>query len=186
MGVAVPEDFRQEMAMVGDWQVTAQRVVCEELEKEDTDHDVKPEGLNIGVRKRKFDGQEEMEDAGEKVVRKGWGSTTKSYPGSNRDGDDDLDALLKATKPSNTPHGKKGDSKPSTTASQTPPAPLPEASGIETPTIKQEWSLDEPSTAANVADTADAAAIPAIVKQEDGVDPGIRFKKRKSKPIRQK
>ncbi|KAJ9647885.1 hypothetical protein H2199_001661 [Coniosporium tulheliwenetii] len=67
MGVAIPEEFRREMAMVGDWQVTAERPVFPGVKKEEEDEDVKPEALNIGVRKRKFEGQEEVEEAGETV-----------------------------------------------------------------------------------------------------------------------
>ena len=70
MGVAVPEDFRREMAMAGDWQTTSERLVYDNdfVKKEDGD-DVKADGLNIGVRKRKFEGLEEEAEAGETVVR---------------------------------------------------------------------------------------------------------------------
>jgi cell division septum initiation protein DivIVA len=82
MGIAVPDEYRADMALAGDWTVVSQRKV-EEL--------VIDESLNKGVRKRKFEGQEEEEEAGETVVRRGWGSTTKRYPGEDTD---DLDTLF--------------------------------------------------------------------------------------------
>ena len=98
MGIAVPEDFRRETAMAGDWQTTSRRVIYDEAPTEETvkreeSQDVKP--VNIGVRKRKYEGQEEEEEAGGRVARKGWGSTTKTYPGV--EGADDLDDLLNQT-----------------------------------------------------------------------------------------
>lgn len=100
MGVAVPEDFRREMAMAGDWQTLSERPVYDdEVKKEEdlkdtkpSDTDSKEQALNIGVRKRKYEGQDEEEEAGERVVRRGWGSTTRTYHGSSED--IDLDELL--------------------------------------------------------------------------------------------
>ncbi|KIW95224.1 uncharacterized protein Z519_03808 [Cladophialophora bantiana CBS 173.52] len=86
MGIKVPEEFRSEMAMVGDWQVVSQQVV---------DESPSETPLSIGVKKRKYEGQEEDEEekqeAGEAVVRRGWGATTKRYPGEDKA---DLDELL--------------------------------------------------------------------------------------------
>lgn len=85
MGVAVPNEFRGQMAMAGEWQVLSQRSL-------DMGQPAEGESsLSIGVRKRKFEGQEEEEEAGEIVRKKGWGSTTKEYPS---DAQKDLDALL--------------------------------------------------------------------------------------------
>jgi hypothetical protein len=82
MGIAVPDEYRADVALAGDWKVMSQRK---------TEEPVIDESLNKGVRKRKFAGQEEEEAAGEIVVRRGWGSTIKRYPGEDNDG---LDALL--------------------------------------------------------------------------------------------
>jgi hypothetical protein len=82
MGVAVPDEYRADLALAGDWKIVSQRKV---------DEPVIDESLNKGVRKRKLEGQEEEEEAGETVVRRGWGSTIRRYPG---DASDDLDALL--------------------------------------------------------------------------------------------
>ncbi len=98
MGIAVPEDFRREMAMAGDWQTIAERPMLDRVKKEEGLEDFKhfqPDPtLNVGVRKRKFEGQEDEEDTGATVVRKGWGSTVRHYPGTDGDGQDELDSLL--------------------------------------------------------------------------------------------
>ncbi|KAK2804165.1 hypothetical protein FQN50_006707 [Emmonsiellopsis sp. PD_5] len=92
MGVAIPEEFRAEMALVGDWKVV------EEVDSKGGDGGDGTAGLNIGVRKRKFEGQEEGEAAGEVVVRRGWGSTVKEFPGKDGGDDEDLDRLLEMTR----------------------------------------------------------------------------------------
>lgn len=185
MGVAVPDDFRKEMAMAGDWQVTSQRIVHDNSKKAE-DEDIKPERLAVGVRKRKFEGQEEEEEAGETVVRRGWGSTTRICPGAN-DGEDDLDALLNGTKASkwdeSTSTGKK--------IGQEGHADDPNKGGhvhkgaSDVPLIKRKESLD---TSANPnAIPAQGEAETAFIKSEQNAqEPEVVFKKRKAKPIRQK
>lgn len=96
MGIAVPKEFRAEMAMAGDWQTLSERSLHDGVKTEDQ---VASEAhLSIGIRKRKYEGQEEEEEAGEKVVRKGWGSTTRTYPEASQGDDEDLDALLYKTR----------------------------------------------------------------------------------------
>ena len=174
MGVAVPEDFRREMAMAGDWQTTSERVVYDNefLKKDEDSEDVKLGGLNVGVRKRKFEGQEEEEEAGETVVRKGWGSKIRTYPG---EGDDkgDLDALLKRTTRA------KGEGEALQSNESQP--------SLNAPTIKKEESAGsgEVSGISNQATVVEAPQ--ETLKQEgDPPDSGVVFKKRKAKPIRQK
>ncbi|OAP60742.1 hypothetical protein AYL99_05744 [Fonsecaea erecta] len=86
MGIKVPEGFRSEMAMAGDWQVVSQQT---------TDETPSEAPLSKGVKKRKYEGQDEEEEekkeAGEAVVRRGWGAATKRYPGHDKA---DLDDLL--------------------------------------------------------------------------------------------
>ena len=99
MGVAVPDEFRREMGMAGDWQT----VKVTRVERPPTDEDSK-DAVAFGVRKRKFEDQEEEEailgtgDAEAAEVRKNrsWGARMKKFPGSGKKGgnDDDLDALL--------------------------------------------------------------------------------------------
>lgn len=96
LGVTVPEGFRKENAMVGDWQTSARRVIWDNKSdiKDEQEVDVKP-GLNIGVRNRKPEGKEEVEE--EKVQleegtrRPRYGRDIRKLPDED---DDDLDALL--------------------------------------------------------------------------------------------
>jgi len=73
------------MAIAGDWQNLSQKVVEEPFSEAP---------LSKGVKKRKYEGQqedeEEKEAAGETVVRRGWGATTKTYPGHHNANLDDL------------------------------------------------------------------------------------------------
>ncbi len=187
LGVAVPEDFRKEMAMAGDWQTTSERVIYERTKKEEGDRDVKPEALNIGVRKRKFEGQEEEEEAGEAVVRRGWGAQVRAYPGTSSE--DDLDALLNIT---------QGLRQESSAFKATGSAVSPSGAGnsdaqalkksetlTDIPLLKREESLNDgiPNTVPDQHDVNESA----YVKQEDGAgEGGVVFKKRKAKPLRQR
>ena len=75
--------------MTGDWQTLKKQVVDETLTEP---------LLSTGVKKRKYEGQEEDEEekeaAGEAIVRRGWGATTKDYPGRDTT---DLDDLLSSS-----------------------------------------------------------------------------------------
>lgn len=191
MGVAIPEDFRREMAMAGDWQTTSERPVYDNdsVKKEEAE-DVKPGGLNVGVRKRKFEGQEEEEEAGETVVRRGWSSTTRAYPGSGGDGDD-LSTLLQSTKRvtregDNLQTPRSGRlSQPEQVDSHVPTKDS--EPGLDSPRIKGE----EPADSIGVPDTISSDAVVEAplepLKQEElSPDSGVVFKKRKAKPIRQR
>ena len=192
MGVAVPEDFRREMAMAGDWQTVSEKLVYEDVKKEEDTEDVKPASstgdsskINIGVRKRNFEGQDEEEEAGEKVVRKGWGSTIRAYPGTSQD--PDLDALLSGDKPFTSVDNAAGDDMNKTPQSK--PREQPgnmengEASSASGPTrIKKEDS----NSNEDLANTETSAESLDRKREEDISAGGIVFKKRKAKPIRQK
>lgn len=95
MGVAVPEEYRADIALAGDWQTLSTRKINP---VKDEDADTKPDAQSIGVRKRKHESAEEEEEAGETVVRRGWGSTTREYPG-NPASVEDIGALLKKSEP---------------------------------------------------------------------------------------
>ncbi|KAK5946433.1 hypothetical protein PMZ80_000576 [Knufia obscura] len=87
MGIPIPEHVRADMAMAGDWQTVSRKVEPEP--EEQVDHK-----LNVGIRKRKIeDDEEEGENNGRSVARKGWGSTTRTYPAMKLV-DTDLDTLL--------------------------------------------------------------------------------------------
>jgi hypothetical protein len=83
MGVSVPDEFRPEMAIAGEWQVTSERIV------EPHDGEKKPDAIALGVRKRVLN-EEELEAAETKKRR--WGSAYRTYPSEEDNGD--LDALL--------------------------------------------------------------------------------------------
>ena len=191
MGVAVPEDFRREMAMAGDWQTLSEKLVYnnDSLKKEEYSEDVKPGGLNMGVRKRRFGGQEE-EEAGETVVKKGWGSTIRTYPGAKED-DDDLDTLLSTTKrvaregDGSQPLGSKRSIRPEQADNH---GPVKESKpGFESPVIKQEDHADSSVVADTILkQTAVVESSESVKREENPSDSGVLFKKRKAKPIRQK
>lgn len=89
MGVAMPSDFRPEMAMPGEWTVTNTRVI----EKTEEDGDVKVEKRANGVRKREATEEEkEEENAMQSLFKKPrrWGRDSKAMPQE----DHELDALL--------------------------------------------------------------------------------------------
>ena len=155
MGVALPEEARQDMGMAGDWKVVTKKVVGEVNEQGQFEE----KQLNKGVHKRKIDETEEDRIAAEGLItkKKGWGHTYKSFPGS-KGNDDDLDALLGAKK---TPEVK-------------------EESNVKTEEpVKDEGDAktlqDIPTT-----EEAEASAAAAPVKQEDAqAAPAVVFKKRK-------
>jgi hypothetical protein len=163
MGVAVPEQYRRDMAIAGDWQtVSITRIGKDE------------EGprLNTGVRKRKHEENEaeeyEAQAALESNVRKGWGSATRSYPGATED-TDDLDALLSRTK--TVKHDEDADTKPKPDTEDVKESSEGEAglSKTEPGLIKEDPDSLE-SSGALLPKSEDQEAAPAIV-----------FKKRKNK-----
>ncbi|KAL8968013.1 MAG: hypothetical protein Q9183_002664 [Haloplaca sp. 2 TL-2023] len=182
MGVAVPEDFRRETAMAGDWQTLSERPVWSRAKKEE-DHDdfkgFKPDStLNVGIRKRKIEGEEEAEEIGPTVIRKGWGSTVKRYPGCNADSKDDLDVLLdsavRSERVENGAHGgpahesKNQQESPSTTHKSAPTVPA----------LKKE---DSEAIDLNNLQTPQAR-LPGRIKEEDSdTQAPVVFKKRKTK-----
>ena len=85
MGVAVPDEYRGQMALAGDWQVVSQESVewSQQIEREPLP--------GVGIRKRKLDRQEEDVEAGGLIQKKKWGCASKEYPSNDQD---DLDVLL--------------------------------------------------------------------------------------------
>ena len=191
MGVAIPEDFRREMAMAGDWQTTSERLIYEnDIAIKEEVEDAKPEGLNVGVRKRKFDGREEEEEAGETVVRRGWGSTIRAYPGQGGD-EEDLSILLKSTKRA-TRDGEGlqnlGPRRPSQPEQAEGSVAIKESQpGLGSPAIKKEEPVDSGGLPDTISSETAVVEGPTSLKQEwDLPDSGVVFKKRKTKPIRQR
>ncbi|KAF2813513.1 uncharacterized protein BDZ99DRAFT_412322 [Mytilinidion resinicola] len=93
MGVAVPEEFRKEVAMVGGWETVASRPIYNTEEEKSFDT------LSVGVRKRKIDEEEEEVRAAEEMAerRKGWGQAFKQFPGRKGE-EEDLEVLMRIGK----------------------------------------------------------------------------------------
>jgi hypothetical protein len=156
LGVTLPDQARQDLAIAGDWKTVATEVVGEINE----DGEFKSLALNKGVRKRKLDeDEEEQKEAGEMITkRKGWGHTYKSFPGS-KGGEDDLENLLVKK----TPQFDQA-----TTAE--------EEAGLK----KEEPREEEAGLALQDIPTAEEAAEAAIKREEEApAAPAIVFKKRK-------
>lgn len=185
MGVAIPDEYRGDLAMAGDWQTTSVKVIPPKDEEND-----KAGASSTGVRKKRKlegDGEEEEEeeergaDPGQSVS-KSWGQLTREYPGGPQE-DEDLDALLASTK-----SVKKA--KPSTT----------EEGGPVERDIKQEASDEIPKEEGDEGDSAVApeseqaprvkeegptdAAAPGVKSEPEEPASGVVFKKRKPKAMR--
>lgn len=183
MGVAVPEEYRREVAMAGDWQTLSERPIWGHVKKEegaDDFKDFKPDTtLNVGIRKRKLDGEEEDEEAAVTTVRKGWGSAVRRYPGT-ADNVDDLDALLNTQ-----PQSELDESGRTRESSQSDGDKLHDLKDIQAgeaepkhPFVKKEDS--EQCDIGSLPNQDNMAA--AVVKQEaEEPEPTIVFKKRKAK-----
>ncbi|KAL9610359.1 MAG: hypothetical protein Q9167_004929 [Letrouitia subvulpina] len=177
MGIAVPEDFRKEMAMAGDWQTVSERPIYESM-KEESAEEGKPDfSMSRGVQKRKHEEQEDEEDAEETAVQRGWGIKIRQYPGATGDKGDELEALLKDTKPE-MPSGASDPGQGTLDFSQSDQSAQPsfkKAKDEEStvPMIKCEESVD-----------ADRPPESVQIKQEQEQElPGhpVVFKKRKNK-----
>lgn len=220
MGVAVPEEFRGDLAMAGDWQVVSERVIhddeggvkTEENDERDGGSNVErkyaaAEGSSIGVRKRKYQGQEEEgggeeeDEAGEVMAApRGWGlgsgSRLHTYPAGSRGGEEDLDSLLTKTKVR-----IKDERDGAGSNSQPPPLPPIDRAqqDIDTvpttqnpdpnPPIKQEADADETKPLLPLVSGSGSLSKHNNDLKQDPDTPleqasGIVFKKRKAKPIR--
>ncbi|PHH93319.1 hypothetical protein CDD83_7104 [Cordyceps sp. RAO-2017] len=94
LGVAIPDDFRPEMAIAGEWTVTSTRVV----EEVDTGGGARTDAVATGVRKRDepTEEQRDEEEAVQRLFKKPrkWGRDSKLVA---QDEDEELDALLSGT-----------------------------------------------------------------------------------------
>ncbi|KAL7785883.1 hypothetical protein V8C37DRAFT_312009 [Trichoderma ceciliae] len=96
MGVAMPSDFRPEMAIPGEWTVTKTTIVEGNRE---SDGETKMQTKATGVRKREeTEEQKEEEEAMRGLFKKPrrWGRDSKTMPD---DEDEDLDTLLSTAVP---------------------------------------------------------------------------------------
>ncbi|KAL2869873.1 putative formin binding protein [Aspergillus lucknowensis] len=165
MGVAIPEAYRGDMALAGDWQTVSEKVIRPE------DSETQP---TLGVRKRKHELDEEEEEAkreAERFVSKAWGSATRQYPGAQEDGD--LDTLLastkevKKTKISGADHEASGKDE-----NQPHEGVAANEDSDQPPKLKEEEA------------SGDRSSLPAATNEPDETTTGIVFKKRKPKAMR--
>lgn len=187
MGVAIPEEFRGEMAMAGDWQTVSESPLLETAKAEKETRDNKAEVLNIGVHKRKYEDQDEEDKPGEVLTERVWGSTTRSYPGVSPQ-DEELDFLLRKT---SAPGKTNEEATSCANKSEKDPEKL-SASGI----LKHEPLSDRPPGQPFIKSEDPDETVPssfripindpAIQQEPSPEDSGIVFKKRKIKPIRNK
>jgi hypothetical protein len=176
MGVAVPEEYRREMALAGSWETISERRITPAEPSKEEGESAK---LNIGVRKRKLDNEEDEEEAQmiAKPTHRGWGNTARDYPGAAGGDDDDLDALLLKT----TAVKKTDDAESKTVLLSLKAKDEAEPGNVEkTEKDPDDSSLteilkkEEPSTEQSV----EAPPLPAG-------DVPVVFKKRKNKAARQ-
>lgn len=178
MGVSIPDEFRPDMAMAGEWTVTKETVLEANGER-------KTEAVALGVRKREVN-EEEEEEA--EIKKKRWGSKFRSHPVEEDEGD--LDALLSqatAAKPSKPAEVKpkfemKMESK-SDIKVESPPAN--QEIEKEIPKAEEEVKKEFPDSLADIPATGTVEEIPKQEESEE-VTMGVVFKKRKAKNIRQK
>ncbi|CAG8416070.1 unnamed protein product [Penicillium salamii] len=170
MGVAVPEEYRADMALAGEWQTTSETRV-------EPQQGLEGPTKSIGVRKRKHEGEdEEDEPAPEMVVNKSWGSRLKQYPGAQDDRDlDDLLASAKDIKMTKT-FTPKAEIVEDETASGEPASV---AKKEDVPPKLEQPVKEEPGSHPEAAETATKENPPS----EDAA-PSVVFKKRKAKTMR--
>ncbi|KAM0244435.1 hypothetical protein ACHAP5_006237 [Fusarium lateritium] len=167
MGVAMPSEFRPEMAMPGQWTVTNTRII--ETKKEE-DEDAKVEMRANGVRKREVtEDEKEEEDAMRGLFKKPkrWGRDSKEMPQQE---DQELDALLSGS-----------TFAPRTVKEEAEDVKNEEDDATPDATVKTE------DTEAAKTEAPDAG--PLIKPEPEEAESGVQtvvFKKRKPKGIRQK
>jgi hypothetical protein len=176
MGVQMPDTFRPEMAMPGEWTVTNTRVIETKTDEEKT------AAKALGVRKREVTEEDkEEEDAVKSLFKKPkkWGRDTKL---TSSDNENDLDALLSG--PLTT---KKAEDKPDTGVK------LEEEHRENDPSTKAEPGFvkeehKEPSDYIKKEPDDAIEGVDAVVPNEANEPPSeaVVFKKRKAKTLRQK
>jgi hypothetical protein len=180
MGIAIPEEYRGDMALAGEWQTLSETKI----------EDVEGAAKSIGVRKRKHDGEEEdEEDEGgnpsERLVSRGWGSRMRSYPGAQNVDDEDLDALLASTK------DLKKSKIPPTDSDLEESKPIEEQKPELDSSVKKEeeatQSKDQETDSSTQVKTEEPG-IPPVPPSDEKPPvedaPGPVFKKRKAKVMR--
>ncbi|EHK26895.1 uncharacterized protein TRIVIDRAFT_55196 [Trichoderma virens Gv29-8] len=180
MGVAMPTDFRPEMALPGEWTVTKTTVIEETNE---ADGETKIEAKATGIRKREeTEEQKEEEEAMRGLFKKPrrWGRDSKTMPD---DEDEDLDALLSSAVPLKAEAAEERGA-----VKKEEDVEDDDSSEARKPKTEDVSIKAEPDTGAQ--DQQPSIKREAVVKAEEaeessGITPVV-FKKRKPKGIRSK
>ena len=189
MGVAIPQEFRGQMALAGDWEIISQSVKPSRFLGEDG-HEDKVDGkiaLDSKRKGRDVEDDEDGEDAPKR--RKGWGSSIKTYPGIETDGQD-LEALLASRSqdrsgPRATQLAADDETRDMADSREVPPSDRQHHTEDNEPAIKQE-APDEQRLRVPPVAAADPPPETRAVEFAEAQG-GVLFKKRKVKPhIRQK
>lgn len=207
LGVKIPDQFRGDLAMAGEWTVTSTTVVPV---KKENDNDSNPDAIARGVHKRERTEEElEQEEAAKGLFKKPrrWGrdSKTTGTAGGGDCEDGDLDALLSGglvvkTKETKEDEGdglvKKEEDVAKKEEGQDLPPPSPPHSIKKEPSDNDDdappISNQLPARAEDDDKPAGAPPPPPPTKTEhDGAEggasaPAVVFKKRKPKNIRRK
>ncbi|OOQ91020.1 U1 zinc finger domain protein [Penicillium brasilianum] len=182
MGVAIPDEYRGDMALAGEWQTLSETKV----------EDLEGAAKSIGVRKRKHDGEEEEDeeddDGGnpsERLVSRGWGSRMRTYPGAENDDDGDLDALLATTKDlkRSKPQVPDLDSEESKLVEEKKPEPASSVPKEEEVAESKHRETDS-SSQVKMEEPGNLTLLSAEEKSQIQDAPGPIFKKRKAKVMR--
>ncbi|POS75456.1 hypothetical protein DHEL01_v206148 [Diaporthe helianthi] len=193
LGVSLPDEFRKDLAMAGDWQVTSTTVVTTETPADAS----KPGASARGVHKReRTDDEIEEENAIKGLFKKPrrWGRDSRTAAGAGGSSAD-LEALLGeglVVKKQEVDTVKKEEGAASTMANA--PAKQEEQ---ERPQVKEEPSEEGISASTEFAtNPSPKAKATTALKTDDGANaadspgapdvPTVTFKKRKPKNIRQK
>ncbi|KAL3420828.1 U1 zinc finger domain-containing protein [Phlyctema vagabunda] len=183
MGIAIPDEFRKEMTMVGEWEVTSERII------DPDEQDKKPDSIGFGVRKRPA---EEEEEEATQAKKARWGSAYRTHPDVDGNGDGDLEALLNnaTRKGKETAVNSELKVEPKEDIKREPREGLEVADPSAIPPIG-EPGADKAGLIKNEPLDEDHAlpGLTDVGEKSDGLDQaavGVVFKKRKTKNIRQK
>ncbi|MCJ1312978.1 hypothetical protein MMC25_006654 [Agyrium rufum] len=169
MGIAIPEEFRKDMVMAGDWTVISETPIYEQEEvKKEEEEDSKSNLAvhSVGVRRKRNENDAEEEEL---PARRKWRQMRHHDP----DADKDLDALLASTAASKHKSDEKSHEGPNLSNQ----AAIRDDDNIDTtPAIKHEPSDGGPPQLDTRTDRP--------LKEEDDTDIRVVFKKRKSKATR--
>ncbi|KAL1306992.1 hypothetical protein AAFC00_005623 [Neodothiora populina] len=177
MGIAVPEAYRKEMAVGGEWTTVSETPIYHKpaiIKSEDDDDLDSKESTAFGVKKRKLD-EDELE--AEEVARKGWGSKFKTYP-NKKAKEEDLDALLSGAL-NKKPAIKSEDMSDAIKQEDNITSdPTPNVTGDSVAALKKEEPSGE--SALDAVPDINQASDP-LKQQAEASEPPVVFKKRKGK-----